>query len=168
MWVETQATAQSSFQKLNADISCQKTRKIRYYIFEFLSNFTVFLYFEPNILPGIVGLKFLSKRSTKFGFFEFFKQFGATFKGESANVSKNRLRIGLLVAILKSPIRINFSWLFEGLRIMVSRLKVKWVSLRLGGLYIPATRILLLRSIIFIVRNSMSEGFSIFMVRLGN
>ena len=51
---------------------------------------------------------------------------------------------------------------------MVSTLKVKPVSLRLGGLYIPETRILLLRIVIFIVRMSISEGFSIFMVRLGN
>ena len=58
MWVNTQRSAQSSFQKLNVDNSCQKTRKIRYYIFEVLSNFTVFLYFVPNILSGIVGIKF--------------------------------------------------------------------------------------------------------------
>ena len=41
--VETQPSAQSSFQKLNVDNSCQKTRKIRYYTFEALSSFTVFL-----------------------------------------------------------------------------------------------------------------------------
>ena len=46
MWVETQ-TSQSSFQKLNVEN--------RYYIFEVLSNFTVFLYFVPNILAKIVG-----------------------------------------------------------------------------------------------------------------
>ena len=34
--------AQSSFQKLNVDNSCQKTRKIRYCILEVLSNFNVF------------------------------------------------------------------------------------------------------------------------------
>ena len=54
MWVETQPSAQSSIQKLNVDNSCEKTRKIRYYIFEVLSNFTVFLYFLPNILARIV------------------------------------------------------------------------------------------------------------------
>ena len=54
MWVERQPKVQSSFQKLNVDNSCQKTRKIRYYIFEVLSNFTVFLYFVPNILARIV------------------------------------------------------------------------------------------------------------------
>ena len=43
MWVETQTSTQSSFQKLNVDNSCHKTRKITYYIFEILSNFTVFL-----------------------------------------------------------------------------------------------------------------------------
>ena len=55
MWVETQPSAQSSFQKLNVDNSCQKTRKNRYYIFDGLSNFTVFLYFIPSILSRIVG-----------------------------------------------------------------------------------------------------------------
>ena len=40
--METQPSAQSSFQKLNVDNSSQKARKIRYYIFEDLSNFTVF------------------------------------------------------------------------------------------------------------------------------
>ena len=54
MWVQTQPNSQSSFQKLNVDNSCQKTRKIRYYIFEVLSNFTVFLQFVPNILARIV------------------------------------------------------------------------------------------------------------------
>ena len=54
MWVETQPSSQSSFQKLNVGNSCQKTRKIRYYIFEALSNFTVFLYFVPNILVRIL------------------------------------------------------------------------------------------------------------------
>ena len=39
MWVETQPSAQSSFQKWNVDNSGQKTRKIRYYIFEVLPNF---------------------------------------------------------------------------------------------------------------------------------
>ena len=56
MWVEMQPSANSSIQKLNADNSCQKTRKIRYYIFEVLSNFTVFLYFVPNILSRIVAV----------------------------------------------------------------------------------------------------------------
>ena len=51
---------------------------------------------------------------------------------------------------------------------MVPRLVVKSVSLRLGGLYIPATRILFLRIVISKVRISMHEGFSIFMVQLGN
>ena len=61
MWVETQASAQPSFQKLNMDNSCQKTPKIRYYyIFEVLSNFTVFLYFGPNILSRIVEPCFIS------------------------------------------------------------------------------------------------------------
>ena len=50
MWVEMQASAQFLFQKSNADNSCQKTRKIRYYIFEVLSNFIVSPYFVPNVL----------------------------------------------------------------------------------------------------------------------
>ena len=66
-----------------------------------------------------------------------------------------------VVVMLKSTIRINFSYLFDNLLIIVSGLVVKWVSLRLGGLYIPATRILFLRIVISIVRISMSEGFSI-------
>ena len=53
MWVQTQPNVQSSFQRLNADNSCQQTRKIRY-IFETLSNFIVSLYFLPIILSRIV------------------------------------------------------------------------------------------------------------------
>ena len=34
MWAETQASAQSSFYKLNVENSCRKRRKFRYYIFE--------------------------------------------------------------------------------------------------------------------------------------
>ena len=63
--METQPSAQSSFQKLNVDNSCQKTCKIIYYIFEVLSNFTVFLYFLPNILSRIVGLRPRLLPSTK-------------------------------------------------------------------------------------------------------
>ena len=57
IWVETQPSVQSSFQKLNFDSNCQKTRKIREQIFEALSNFTAFAYFMPNILSRIVDLK---------------------------------------------------------------------------------------------------------------
>ena len=49
MWENTQPSAQSFFQKLNADNSCQKTRK---------SRCPILLYFVPNILSGIVGIKF--------------------------------------------------------------------------------------------------------------
>ena len=35
----------------------QKTRKIRYYVFQVLPNFVVFLYFAPNILSRILDLK---------------------------------------------------------------------------------------------------------------
>ena len=54
MLVETQPSGESSFQKLNVDNSFQKARKIRYYIFEVLSNFPVFLYIIPNILASNV------------------------------------------------------------------------------------------------------------------
>ena len=50
-----QPSAQSSFQKLNFDNSCQKTRKIRQQIFEVLSNVTGFLYFVLNILSRVVA-----------------------------------------------------------------------------------------------------------------
>ena len=55
MWMEMQNSAQSSFQKLNNDNSCQKTRKIRYYTFEVLSTFSVFLQFVPDIF--LLGLQ---------------------------------------------------------------------------------------------------------------
>ena len=59
--METQPSAQSCFQKLNFDINCQKVRKIKYEIFEVLSNFTVFPYFVPNFLSMIVWAnKFLA------------------------------------------------------------------------------------------------------------
>ena len=53
MQLQTQPNAQSYFQKSNVDNSCQKTRKIRYYIFEVLPSFIVSLYFVPNILSRI-------------------------------------------------------------------------------------------------------------------
>ena len=62
MWVETQPSAQPPFQKLNVNSSCQKTRKIRYSIFEVLSNLIAFLYFVTNILPRIVVFKLLSRK----------------------------------------------------------------------------------------------------------
>ena len=52
--VETEPSTQSPFQKLDFGNSSQKTRKIRYQTFLFLSGFTGFLYFVPNILPRIV------------------------------------------------------------------------------------------------------------------
>ena len=56
MWVERQPKVQSSFQKLNVDNSCQKTRKIRYYIFEILSSFTVLCNFFTLCQIFCVGL----------------------------------------------------------------------------------------------------------------
>ena len=52
--MQTQPNAQSSLQRLNVDNSCQKTRKITYYICEVLLNFIVSLYFVPNFLSRIV------------------------------------------------------------------------------------------------------------------
>ena len=46
------------FRKLNVDSSCQKTRKIRYYIFEVLPSFIVSLYFGQNISSRIVDMSF--------------------------------------------------------------------------------------------------------------
>ena len=53
--VETQPSAQSSFQKLNFGSSSQKTRKSRYQTFLVLSSFTGFLGFVRNILHRIVS-----------------------------------------------------------------------------------------------------------------
>ena len=113
-------------------------------------------------------LKSVSTRSIQLVFLEFLKQVGSIFESESANVSENCIRIGLLVVILKSPITIDFSYLFDSLRIIASRLVVKSVSLRLGGFYIPATKILFLSIVISIVKISMSKEVSIFIVWLGN
>ena len=55
MLVQTQPNAQSPFQKLNVDNSCQKTRKIRYFIFEVLPNFIV------KVSIGRIFLRLLSK-----------------------------------------------------------------------------------------------------------
>ena len=54
IWVETQPSVTSFFQKLNFDNSCQKPRKTRQQIFEVLSSFTGFLYFVPNVFSRIV------------------------------------------------------------------------------------------------------------------
>ena len=62
---KTQPNSQSSFLKLNVDNSCQKTRKIRYYIFEVLPNFIVSLYSVPNILSRIVAVQGRFKRNKK-------------------------------------------------------------------------------------------------------
>ena len=82
-----------------------------------------------------LDFKFISKRSMQLVCFRFLKQVGSIFKGESANVSKTWLRIGLVIVILKYPIKINCSYLFDSLLIKVSRLVVKSVSLRFGGFY---------------------------------
>ena len=48
--------AQSSIQKLNFCNSSERAGQIRYQSFSVLSSFTRFIYFVPNILPGIVVL----------------------------------------------------------------------------------------------------------------
>ena len=60
-----QPSAQSSFQKLNVDNTCQKTGKIRYYIFEILPNFTASICFVPNILSRILDVIFCKFITTK-------------------------------------------------------------------------------------------------------
>ena len=57
IWVETQHSAQTPFQKLNSVNSSQKRRKSRYQTFLVLSRFTGFLHFARNILSMIVGRK---------------------------------------------------------------------------------------------------------------
>ena len=52
--------------------------------------------------------------------------------------------------------------------IIVSSLVSKSTTLSFVGLYIPAAPILFLRFVISVVRISMSEGFSIFIVQLDN
>ena len=52
--VETQGSAHSSSKIINVDNICEKSRKIRYYIFELLSRFTGFFYFLGNVFPRIV------------------------------------------------------------------------------------------------------------------
>ena len=59
----------------------------------------------------------------------------------------------------KSLIRINISYIFDSLLIMVSKLVVKSVSLRFGSSYIHVKRILFLRIVISVVRMSRSAGF---------
>ena len=56
MLVEMQSSAESSFQKLIVGNSYQKTHKIRCYIFEVFSNFTVFHYFVPIALSRVVAV----------------------------------------------------------------------------------------------------------------
>ena len=53
--VEPQISAQHLFQKLHFGRSSQKTRRNRYQTFLFLSSFTGFVYFVPNILLRDLG-----------------------------------------------------------------------------------------------------------------
>ena len=54
IWLETHRSTLCLFQKLHFGNSSQKARKIRYQKFLVLSNFTLFLYFVPNVLSSIV------------------------------------------------------------------------------------------------------------------
>ena len=77
------------------------------------------------------------------GFFEYLKQFGTIIEKGIQKLTQN--------LITSSHIDIshnNFSYLFDGLFIMVSRLLVKSVSLRFGGFLISATRILFLHIVV--------------------
>ena len=70
MWFQMQLSAQSSLQKLNVVNSCQKTRRIRYYTFGVLSNFSVFFQFVPiifaRIVAQLVSLPYFRWRSTRY------------------------------------------------------------------------------------------------------
>ena len=54
MEVETQPSAQSSFQNLNVDNSCQKTRKIRCYIFEVVQFYCISLLCAKYFLEACI------------------------------------------------------------------------------------------------------------------
>ena len=58
IWVPIQPSTQYSFQILNFDNSCQKTRKIRHQFFVVLSSFTEFFWTLFQTLSGIVELDF--------------------------------------------------------------------------------------------------------------
>ena len=62
--VETKPSDQYPFKKFDFDNSSQKSRKNRYQTFLFLSNFTRFLYFVPNILSGFVVLYLFARTVT--------------------------------------------------------------------------------------------------------
>ena len=59
------------------------------------------------------------------------------------------------ISFQKSPVRMNFLYLFDSLLIIVLRLAVKSISLRFGGLHIPTIRTLFLGIVYFIVRSFM-------------
>ena len=71
MWVEMEPSAQSSFQKLNIDNSCQKHAKLD---ITFLKSCPIllFLYFVPSILARVVwGNKFLAQSPPHLNFWMF-------------------------------------------------------------------------------------------------
>ena len=77
MWVRTQPKAQSFFQKLNVDNSCQKTRKIRYFIFEVFPQFHCISllcvkYFVQDCLSKQIFYCNLAKSPSHFNFWKIF------------------------------------------------------------------------------------------------
>ena len=92
---------------------------------------------------------------TQLGLFGFWK----TSWIKSTKLSKDWPKIEFLLVILKSTIRINFSYLFDSLLIIVSGLVVKLVLIRFSRLYIPGKRILFLLIVLSVVKISMSERF---------
>ena len=63
-------------------ITFKKTRKIRYYLFEVLPSFTLFLYFVPNILATFVVFAFGTKIKSSLNplFFNALKYIGVAFR----------------------------------------------------------------------------------------
>ena len=91
------------------------------------------------------------------GFFEYLKQFGSIIEKGIQKLTQN--------LITSSHIDIshnNFSYLFDRLFIMVSRLLVKSVSLRFGGFLISATRILFLHIVISVVESQCGKIFNFY------
>ena len=65
IWVKTQPSAQSPFQKLNFGNSSQKCRKNRYQAVLFLSSFTGSLYPVPNTLSKIAIVSWVQCQAKK-------------------------------------------------------------------------------------------------------
>ena len=66
---------------------CQNTRKSRYQTFLFLSSFTGFLYFVPNILPRILGTNNCLLQTLIFWQFVYYQSISPVFKENIKQVS---------------------------------------------------------------------------------